>query len=103
MTLTRPSRAAMSAQIGERLDMPVEQVFGEFTIWSMKMAAATRAHAAESGIDLRRFNLIAFGGAGPVHAYAIANKLGMRRVLCPLVLVLHPRSAAWSLRRPSTL
>ena len=48
------------------------------------MAAATRAHAAESGIDLRRFNLIAFGGAGPVHAYAIANKLGIRRVLCPL-------------------
>ena len=35
-------------------------------------AAATRAHAAESGIDLRRFNLIAFGGAG-IHAYAIAQ------------------------------
>ena len=79
------SRAAMSAQIGERLDMPVDQVaWGIHDLVNEKMAAATRAHAAEGGIDLRRFNLIAFGGAGPVHAYAIANKLGMRRVLCPL-------------------
>ena len=79
------SRAAMSAQIGERLDMPVDQVaWGIHDLVNEKMAAATRAHAAESGIDLRRFNLIAFGGAGPVHAYAIARKLGMRRVLCPL-------------------
>ena len=87
------SRAAMSAQIGERLDMPVEQVaWGIHDLVNEKMAAATRAHAAESGIDLRRFNLIAFGGAvGP--RIAIANKLGMRRVLCPPVLVLHPRSA----------
>ncbi len=79
------SRAAMSIHIGERLDMPVDQVaWGIHDLVNEKMAAATRAHAAESGIDLRRFNLIAFGGAGPVHAYAIARKLGMLRVLCPL-------------------
>jgi N-methylhydantoinase A len=47
------------------------------------MAAATRAHAAEKGIDLRRYSMIAFGGAGPVHAYAVARKLGLRRVVCP--------------------
>ena len=47
------------------------------------MAAATRAHAAENGIDLRGFTLIAFGGAGPIHAYALAKKLGIREVICP--------------------
>ena len=79
------SRTAMTTHVGARLGMSADQVaWGIHDLVNEKMAAATRAHAAESGIDLRRFNLIAFGGAGPVHAYAIARKLGMRRVLCPL-------------------
>ena len=79
------SRAALTTHIGERLDMSAHQVaWGIHDLVNENMAAATRAHAAESGIDLQRFSLIAFGGAGPVHAYAIARKLGMRRVLCPL-------------------
>ena len=79
------SHKAMMTQIGERLGMSVYQVaWGIHDLVNEKMAAATRAHAAESGIDLRRFSLIAFGGAGPVHAYAIARKLGMPQVLCPL-------------------
>ncbi len=79
------SRKAMMTQIGERLGMSVYQLaWGIHDLVNEKMAAATRAHAAENGIDLRRFSLIAFGGAGPVHAYAIARKLGMPQVLCPL-------------------
>jgi N-methylhydantoinase A len=78
------SRTVMSAHIGERLGLSVGQVaWGIHDLVNENMAAATRAHAAEGGIDLRRYSLIAFGGAGPVHAYAIARKLGMRRVLCP--------------------
>ena len=47
------------------------------------MAAATRMHAAEKGQDPRRFALVAFGGAGPVHAYGLARLLKLRRIICP--------------------
>lgn len=47
------------------------------------MATAVRVHLAEKGEDPQRFSLIAFGGAGPVHAYALARKLGIRRVVVP--------------------
>jgi N-methylhydantoinase A len=41
-------------------------------------------HLAEKGRDPRRYTLVAFGGAGPVHAYDLARLLKMRRVLVPL-------------------
>ena len=47
------------------------------------MAAATRMHLAEKGRDPRRYTLIAFGGAGPVHACNLARLLKMRRVIVP--------------------
>jgi N-methylhydantoinase A len=34
-------------------------------------------------VDIRRYGLVAFGGAGPVHAYAVARRLGLPSVLCP--------------------
>jgi len=40
--------------------------------------------ATDSGVDPRSLPLIAFGGAGPVHAYGVARKLGIRKVICPL-------------------
>ncbi len=85
MTLTPgDARDAISERLASRLEMPVERVaWGIHDVVNENMAAATRAHAAEKGIDLRRYSLIAFGGAGPSHAYAIARKLGLRRVLCP--------------------
>ena len=48
------------------------------------MAAATRMHLAEKGRDPRRYALIAFGGAGPVHAWNLARLLKIRRVVVPL-------------------
>ena len=48
------------------------------------MAAATRIHLAEKGRDPRRYTLIAFGGAGPVHAYNLARLLKMQRLVVPL-------------------
>ena len=78
------SREAISRQVASSLDMSVERVaWGIHDMVNENMAAATRAHAAEKGIDLRRHSLIAFGGAGPIHAYAIAKKLGLHQVLCP--------------------
>ena len=48
------------------------------------MAAATRMHLAEKGRDPRRYTLIAFGGAGPVHAWNLARLLKIRRIIVPL-------------------
>lgn len=47
------------------------------------MAAAARMHAVERGRDLRRFALVATGGAGPVHAAGVARILGIKTVLYP--------------------
>jgi len=51
---------------------------------NQNMATAIRIHAAERGMDYRRFTLFAFGGAGPVHAYDIARILRIPRIVCPL-------------------
>ena len=48
------------------------------------MATAARMHASEQGLDVRGSALVAFGGAGPVHAYRVAKLLGISRVVCPL-------------------
>jgi N-methylhydantoinase A len=48
------------------------------------MAAATRMHVAEKGKDPREYTLIAFGGAGPVHAFNLSRLLKVRRIVVPL-------------------
>ncbi|MFP5362837.1 MAG: hydantoinase/oxoprolinase family protein [Thermoleophilia bacterium] len=48
-----------------------------------EMIRALRVMTVEQGIDPRRFALLAFGGAGPLHAAAIADELGMTTILCP--------------------
>ena len=47
------------------------------------MANAARVHLAEHGKDPRRYALLATGGAGPVHAYYVAKKLGLTRLIVP--------------------
>ena len=47
------------------------------------MANAARVHIAEHGKDPRRYTLLATGGAGPVHAYYVAKKLGLKRLIVP--------------------
>jgi N-methylhydantoinase A len=56
---------------------------GMFDIVNRQMALAIRTSAVERGHDPRKFTLVAFGGAGPVHAYEVARHLGIRRILCP--------------------
>jgi N-methylhydantoinase A len=48
-----------------------------------EMLGALRLISVERGIDPRDFALMPFGGAGPLHACAMARELGIRRVLCP--------------------
>jgi N-methylhydantoinase A len=47
------------------------------------MANAGRVHAVENGRDLATFTMIAFGGAGPIHAARLCAKMGLRRFLVP--------------------
>ncbi|GAC1321372.1 MAG: hydantoinase/oxoprolinase family protein [Chloroflexota bacterium] len=56
---------------------------GIVRIVNVKMTEAIKAISTERGFDLRDFSLIAFGGAGPVHACQIALDLGIPRVLVP--------------------
>ncbi len=47
------------------------------------MAAAVKIHAVENGKDVRRFTLLAFGGAGPIHAREVARRAGCSEILVP--------------------
>ena len=71
--------------VARALKIPtMDSALGVQRIVDETMAAATRMHLAEKGRDPRRYTLIAFGGAGPVHAYNLARLLKMRRILVPL-------------------
>jgi N-methylhydantoinase A len=61
----------------ERSAWTVHQVVNE------NMANAARVHAVERGRDVRNFPLFAFGGAGPVHAFRVAEKLGIKELIAP--------------------
>jgi N-methylhydantoinase A len=56
---------------------------GIVRVANAEMVRALRVMTVEQGIDPRRFALLAFGGAGPLHAAAIAGELGMTAILCP--------------------
>ncbi|MBW2308563.1 MAG: hydantoinase/oxoprolinase family protein [Deltaproteobacteria bacterium] len=71
-------------RLSTRLGMnPVEMAWGIHELVNENMAAAIKVYSAEKGVDLRGYTLVAFGGAGPVHAYSLARKLRMSRILCP--------------------
>lgn len=61
----------------------VEVASGIHRIVCENMAAAVKIHAVEKGKDVRRFKLLAFGGAGPIHAREVARRAGCRELLIP--------------------
>jgi N-methylhydantoinase A/oxoprolinase/acetone carboxylase beta subunit len=76
-------RAVMKA-IGAPLRMDVRRAaYGINSIVNENMANAARVYTAERGIDIRSFTLFAFGGAGPVHACGVAERLGISVVIVP--------------------
>ncbi len=56
---------------------------GIVRVANQEMVRALRVVTVERGIDPRRFALLPFGGAGPMHAAAIAVELGIETILCP--------------------
>ncbi|MCY4540096.1 MAG: hydantoinase/oxoprolinase family protein [Chloroflexi bacterium] len=66
------------------LEMPVDRLaWGVHQLVNENMAAAARVHAAERGLEVRRYSMVATGGAGPVHACGVAGGLGIRRIIIP--------------------
>jgi N-methylhydantoinase A len=61
----------------------VETARGVYQIVCEAMAGAVRAHAAERGVNYQHIPLLAFGGAGPVHACGVAELLSSRTVIFP--------------------
>jgi N-methylhydantoinase A len=57
--------------------------FGISEVVDENMAAAARAHAAEFGLDLASRDMVAFGGAAPLHAARLGQKLGVGRIVIP--------------------
>ncbi|HYY05634.1 MAG TPA: hydantoinase/oxoprolinase family protein, partial [Candidatus Limnocylindria bacterium] len=80
-------REAAERAVGElagSLDLSVEEAAaGIVRVASAEMARAVRVMTVERGIDPRDLALLAFGGAGPLHACSIADELDMRRVVVP--------------------
>ena len=78
------SRTAIAKYVGTKLDMDaVEAAFGISEVVDENMANAARVHAVENGEDLSAYTMIAFGGAAPLHAGRLAEKLGVERLLIP--------------------
>jgi N-methylhydantoinase A len=75
---------AIKDVIADPLGMTVDDAArGIIEIVNVKMQEAIKVVSSNRGFDLRDFHLLAFGGAGPLHAAALARDLGMRGVLVP--------------------
>ena len=82
-----PERAAqaMALHLGDPLSMSVQEAaWGVAEVVDENMANAARVHAVENGEDLSGYTMIAFGGAAPLHAARLCEKLGIGRCLVPV-------------------
>jgi 5-oxoprolinase (ATP-hydrolysing) len=75
---------ALLAHVGEALNLDAAAAaLGVIEIVDENMASAARVHAVESGKDIQQRTMIAFGGAAPLHAARLAEKLGVEKVVVP--------------------
>ena len=78
------AQAALTEAVGAKLGLDEAMAaFGVSEVVEENMANAARVHAVERGKDLAERTLIAFGGAAPLHAGRLAEKLGIGRVVVP--------------------
>ena len=78
------ARAAVDAEIGKPQNLPTDMAaFGIAEMVDETMASAARVHAVERGKAIAEHTMIAFGGAAPLHASRVAEKLGLAKVIVP--------------------
>ena len=84
LALDREAAERAVARLAAELDLTVTRCAeGIVRVAEAEMLGALRLMSVERGLDPRDLALLAFGGAGPLHAAALARELGMRRILCP--------------------
>ncbi|HEY1751672.1 MAG TPA: hydantoinase/oxoprolinase family protein [Caulobacteraceae bacterium] len=84
MPLDKPAAEAAVDRLGAALNVSRAQAAaGVYRIVAEAMAGAARAHATDRGVDHRGLPLLAFGGAGPVHACAVGELLQSAAVIFP--------------------
>jgi N-methylhydantoinase A len=95
MILDREAARSALAEFGSRFSMSAEAMAqGIIDIINAKMADAIRTITVRRGIDPRDFSLVAFGGAGPAQAVALAQELEIAEVIIPV----HPGAfSAWGM------
>ena len=100
VALDREAAEAAVGELAESLELePLACAEGIIRVANAEMVRALRVVTVQRGIDPRRYALLAFGGAGPLHAAAIAAELGIAHIVCPrasgvlaaLGLVVSPR------------
>jgi N-methylhydantoinase A len=85
MPLDASLAESATGEIATKLDLSmIDTAAGIHEVVNQNMAAAARMHGVEMGVDLRGVSVIAFGGAGPVHACGVADLLESDRVIFPV-------------------
>ncbi|MEA4932036.1 MAG: hydantoinase/oxoprolinase family protein [Lawsonibacter sp.] len=78
------AKQAIQTKICDKSDLDLKRAAnGIITVVNSNMVRAIRSVSVEKGYDVREFSLMAFGGAGPLHACEVAKELGMKEVLIP--------------------
>jgi N-methylhydantoinase A/oxoprolinase/acetone carboxylase beta subunit len=85
MTLfTEQAATAIESHVGTPAGIStIEAAAGIHRVVNEQMALAAKMHIIEKGQDPRRYAMVAFGGAGPVHAYGVAESLKLSRIVYP--------------------
>lgn len=100
VALDREAAENVVGELARELELePLACAEGIIRVANAEMIRALRVVTVQRGIDPRRYALLAFGGAGPLHAAAIAAELGITQIVCPrasgvlaaLGLVVSPR------------
>ena len=78
------SRLAIEEHLAKKLNMTIEQAaLGTLKIVNNNMVQAVQKESVRRGFDIRKFSLLACGGAGPLHACDLAEQLRMKSVIVP--------------------
>ena len=78
------ARKALDSSIGSKLGFKTSNTaLGVSEIVDENMSNAARVHAIESGVDIETYTIVAFGGAAPIHAARLAEKLNIQKIVIP--------------------
>ena len=84
MNLDMEAAKGALGKLAEKLNTDLYRTaWGIHRLVNENMANATRVHAAEKGVTLQGFTMVATGGAGPIHSCGVADLIGVRRVVVP--------------------